>query len=837
MKANYLYIITVFLCLITLSFTILMKDEDNEREDTIYLKSNINEIYATTEITQYFINKLDNPIELIISFPIKEEISLNKFIIKIGEKTVSSKIMEKKEAEQKYKDSLNEGNNPFLGSLGNEEKSFSINIGNINPKEKVTLKAFFIQNIGTQDMSYEFIIMEKYPTFHYKELSIDDPRNKIIKANFIIETQSKITRLIAPFLDEMAEKKSTYEVIFGKDYKKAEIFYIKNPDDQQNKDVIDPRYGKEFGYPGKVNEPTYLTSFSILFRTQNMNKPTLYYQFNPELKEISYSINYVYSSEKLKNIPIPEIPDQDNKISYYSKYENNLINETPSLFIFLVDQSGSMDGEPIKLVKQSLLIFVQSLPPGSYFQLIGFGSTFKKYNEKPIEYNTKNVEEIKNIIYKLDADFGGTNINAPLKSIYDDNSYSEINLNRHIFLLTDGQVNDRDGCIKLITENNNKFRLHSFGIGNDFDKYFIERSGKLGKGSFFFIDDVEGISPIIIKALNSCLRPYLIDIHFNFQNYKKQIQSNITSCDTDEFVNKDEIINFSFILGEKNQINIDKLIEPILIEISAKNPINIIKEKIYFNKEENIIKLKDGDELSKMIIGKALKRNKELIEDKNKEMQFSIKYQILSKNTALFAEIINASKENNQKKLISVNLDDYLQERIYFGCGYSSLGGQNSRFRSYSLIGITDKIGGVDSNIVDSGTIFNLPNSEIIGGTYSEIDLGENESINILKRKDNMKLILSQNIIEGYWDENQETIELNNILDKDEIDKINIKIKSLNKKEEDEKRIKYTILVIYYLNNNFSEKMDEYKLIIHKGKKYLLNQGIQYDEFIKEIKN
>ena len=837
MKANYLYIITVILCLITPSFTILMKDEDNEREDTIYLKSNINEIYATTEITQYFINKLDNPIELIISFPIKEEISLNKFIIKIGEKTVSSKIMEKKEAEQKYKDSLNEGNNPFLGSLGNEEKSYSINIGNINPKEKVTLKAFFIQNIGTQDMSYEFIIMEKYPTFHYKELFIDDPRNKIIKANFIIETQSKITRLIAPFLDEMAEKKSTYEVIFGKDYKKAEIFYIKNPDDQQNKDVIDPRYGKEFGYPGKVNEPTYLTSFSILFRTQNMNKPTLYYQFNPELKEISYSINYVYSSEKLKNIPIPEIPDQDNKISYYSKYENNLINETPSLFIFLVDQSGSMDGEPIKLVKQSLLIFVQSLPPGSYFQLIGFGSTFKKYNEKPIEYNTKNVEEIKNIIYKLDADFGGTNINAPLKSIYDDNSYSEINLNRHIFLLTDGQVNDRDGCIKLITENNNKFRLHSFGIGNDFDKYFIERSGKLGKGSFFFIDDVEGISPIIIKALNSCLRPYLIDIHFNFQNYKKQIQSNITSCDTDEFVNQDEIINFSFILGEKNQINIDKLIEPILIEISAKNPINIIKEKIYFIKEENIIKLKDGDELSKMIIGKALKRNKELIEDKNKEMQFSIKYQILSKNTALFAEIINASKENNQKKLISVNLDDYLQERIYFGCGYSSLGGQNSRFRSYSLIGITDKIGGVDSNIVDSGTIFNLPNSEIIGGTYSEIDLGENESINILKRKDNMKLILSQNIIEGYWDENQETIELNNILDKDEIDKINIKIKSLNKKEEDEKRIKYTILVIYYLNNNFSEKMDEYKLIIHKGKKYLLNQGIQYDEFIKEIKN
>ena len=46
-------------------------------------------------------------------------------------------------------------------------------------------------------------------------------------------------------------------------------------------------------------------------------------------------------------------------------------------------------------------------------------------------------------------------------------------------------------------------------------------------------------------------------------------------------------------------------------------------------KNENIIKLSDGDELSKMIVGKALKKNKELFEDKNKEIEFSVKYQIV----------------------------------------------------------------------------------------------------------------------------------------------------------------------------------------------------------------
>ena len=96
-----------------------------------------------------------------------------------------------------------------------------------------------------------------------------------------------------------------------------------------------------------------------------MNKPILYYQYNPEFKETAYSINYIYPSKNLKEIPIPEKPDEDNSISYTSKYEDNTINETPGLFIFLVDQSGSMGGTSIELVKQALLLFIKSLPINS----------------------------------------------------------------------------------------------------------------------------------------------------------------------------------------------------------------------------------------------------------------------------------------------------------------------------------------------------------------------------------------------------------------------------------------------------------------------------------------
>ena len=832
---DYLYILLFILIFIIPSFNQTIEDEDKEREDTIYLKSNINEIFASPELTQYFINSLENPIELTISFPIKEEINLNKFIVQIGEKVVTSKIMKKEIAEEKYDESISSGNTGFLGEYDNEMKSYSINLGNINPKEKVTLKAFFIQNICTQDMSYEFIIMEKYPTFHYKELNKEGARNKIIKANFIIEAQSKITRLIDTFFDEMAQNKSTFEVTFSNDYKKAEIIYVKNPDDQQNKDIIDERYGEEYGFPGKVNEPTFLTSFSILFRTENINKPILYYQFNPELNEASYSINYVYSSEELRSIPIPKKPDLDNTISYYSKYENSLINESPGLFVFLIDQSGSMTGKPIELLKQGLLLLIQSLPPNSYFQLIGFGTNFKKYNEEAVEYNEENVEYILNIINNLDADLGGTNINSPLESIYSDTSYSKINLSKHIFLLTDGQVNDREGCVNLITANSNKFRMHAFGIGNSFDKYFIERSGKLGKGSSFFIEDVEEISSTIISALSKCIRPYLIDIHFNFQNYENNIKNNIVSCEPNNISNQDEIISFSFILNEENNINIDKLKDPILIEISGKNPYNIIKENISIDQSKNVIRLSNGDELSKMIIGKALKENKELIDDKEKEIEFSTKYQILSKNTALFAEIINDNNDNNQNELISVNLNDYIKEGDPFiswpnwnqgggawggagGWGNSNAGG------SWGGAGGWNGAGGFDNG--------NMPSYDFENDN-NNIDEEIKDKFENDKSKNYItKLIISQNIIEGYWDENEETKELMNIFQQAKIDIIMEKIKSLNKEEENENKIKYTILVIYYLNTEYSDKIDEYILIINKGKKYLLNQGIKYEDII-----
>ncbi len=55
-------------------------------------------------------------------------------------------------------------------------------------------------------------------------------------------------------------------------------------------------------------------------------------------------------------------------------------------FIFILDRSGSMEGVRIRQAKLALLIFLKSLPVGSYFNVISFGSSFTQLFETSQPY-------------------------------------------------------------------------------------------------------------------------------------------------------------------------------------------------------------------------------------------------------------------------------------------------------------------------------------------------------------------------------------------------------------------------------------------------------------------
>ena len=116
-------------------------------------------------MTQYFTNTFDKSIELILSFPIKEELNLMKFTVSIKDKIITSKVMSKEKTEEKYTDSISSGFTGFISKYEEKMKNYIVNIGNLNPNKQVELKTVFIQMISSYDLSYEYTLMNQYPSF------------------------------------------------------------------------------------------------------------------------------------------------------------------------------------------------------------------------------------------------------------------------------------------------------------------------------------------------------------------------------------------------------------------------------------------------------------------------------------------------------------------------------------------------------------------------------------------------------------------------------------------------------------------------------------------------
>jgi Mg-chelatase subunit ChlD len=56
--------------------------------------------------------------------------------------------------------------------------------------------------------------------------------------------------------------------------------------------------------------------------------------------------------------------------------DEEVIDIKPCEYIFLIDRSGSMSGQRINLAVEALTLFVHSIPYGSMFNIVSYGSSF-----------------------------------------------------------------------------------------------------------------------------------------------------------------------------------------------------------------------------------------------------------------------------------------------------------------------------------------------------------------------------------------------------------------------------------------------------------------------------
>lgn len=128
----------------------------------------------------------------------------------------------------------------------------------------------------------------------------------------------------------------------------------------------------------------------------------------------------------------------------------------PSEFLFVIDCSGSMSGTNIQSAADMLITCVQSLPSGSYFNIIAFGSHFRQLFHASEMYSKHAVERAVGFANQLQASLGGTDLLPPLQWIFKRACYG--NLPRQLFIVTDGGVTNTQQVLNLIKRNRHQAR-------------------------------------------------------------------------------------------------------------------------------------------------------------------------------------------------------------------------------------------------------------------------------------------------------------------------------------------------------------------------------------------
>lgn len=363
------------------------------------------------------------------------------------------------------------------------------------------------------------------------------------------------------------------------------------------------------------------TDFKLLFRNEEINKPMVLAQKlgDEYALMVSFLSDMTPESEVQKRMNIVKsLPDIDSTLRYSQNLDSCM---KPGEFYFVLDRSYSMTGDPIATAKEALKLFIRSIPSGSYFNVYSFGSTFEQIFEATTGYDQVSLDYAIDHINFFGADLGGTEIFDPLHSIFASID-EERGLDKHVYLITDGQVFNPEDVIQLIKNNNQDFTVHTFGIGNGVSTTLIVECAKAGRGKHYFVDDkAQGLQSKVIDALCKAFEPSLA---FD----KKELTLNgkhfIQTPEFDSIQNKlyhGDYFTYFTILNEIEGDSLQGVLNFAFTRSDTKE-----KDQVEIDLAANC-KVIEGDSIFKLI---AKDNIKELMKkyDRDHAIKISIKYQV-----------------------------------------------------------------------------------------------------------------------------------------------------------------------------------------------------------------
>ena len=511
---------------------LFVKTQNTAREQVFPLKqtevkAKIAGNISRVEVVQKFENPFPESLEAVYVFPLPDEAAVDDMEIKIGDRTIKADIKLREEALEIYEQARQQGRT--AGLLEQERDNiFTQSLANIKPGEKIEVMIRYTESLKFADGDYEFVFpMVVGP--RYISGNLTPPNPPLLRGGDSSESPgARNTTPPNPPLLRRGDSQSPPLLREGDSQfpplARGGQGGVNTEADRINPPVLPPgtRSGHNIAVSVEIDAGVAIgdvrsTSHQIttdrsgnIVRVQLANSDTI-----PNKDLI---LRYRVAGENTRATILTQSDKRGGHFATYLipalNYKTNEI--VPKDVVFLMDTSGSQQGEPLAKSQELMRRFIQGLNPNDTFTIIDFANTAKALSTTPLANTAENRQRAINYIDKLQAN-GGTELLNGIQAVMNFPAAARGRL-RSMVLITDGYIGNENEVLALVQRSLKPGnRLYSFGVGSSVNRFLLNRLAELGRGTSQVIRQDEPSASTAEKFFRQINSPVLTNIQISWE--------------------------------------------------------------------------------------------------------------------------------------------------------------------------------------------------------------------------------------------------------------------------------------------------------------------------------
>lgn len=435
-----------------------------------FAKVDIAGVIADVRITQCYQNNGERPIEAIYIFPGSTQAAIYNMTMRIGDRHIKATVQEKQQARRTYESAKKTGKSASLLEQ-HRPNVFQMKVANILPGDIIEVEIGYTELLQAERGTYSFV----YP-------SVVGPRYGGDQQN----TAGAQAWIQQPYL----------------------------PAGQTPAYTFDLQITLNGGLPiRRLRSPSH----EIQAKYQQLSKVNI--QLNPQ-EASAGNRDFILEYQLLRQ------QIEEGVLLWEGEKENFFLTMVqppkapqrkdiaPREYIFLLDVSGSMRGQPLELAKGVLLDLFDTMSPKDYFNIVFFEGGSKQLSEVSLPATPANLQKAINVIDGQKGG-GGTEMLPAIKRAM--HIPKKVGTSRSFAIVTDGYISIEQEVFSYIRQHLGQANFFALGIGSSVNRHLIEGIAHIAMSESFVATKKADRASIAKRFAQYIQSPVLTDIRVQFE--------------------------------------------------------------------------------------------------------------------------------------------------------------------------------------------------------------------------------------------------------------------------------------------------------------------------------